>query len=428
MMSLLTLERIKAFLSQFAECSGSVYWLSNPSFTEVVYVNSAYEIIWGRPRQILYDDPYAWIDYLHPRDRALNPLGRIKAQLAQEGASAYFVNNYRIVRPNGDIRWIIDRSFPVCNEINEIIAVTGVAIDTTDLTLNRTRWTQVNIATLDALNQADPTFNQIYDKRHTKKRIMHLQTSNQPVAKVLLVEDDPLSAQMLGAMLIKLGCCVDIAVDTQSVMKELNREHYDLILMDIELPDENGIIITKKIRASSAHYKNVPIVASTAYSSPVIEADCLNAGMQAVISKPMTRDVIQRVLIPYISVGKIAKPIVRATHSPISSSLIRGQDKDSREETEDEMHVLLRKALPNEWADIEAAYQQNDDARLGNLLHRCRGGLTYCNVPKLFKAIRLFEDALKVGVNRRILELAYTDAKKAVVEFLKKKSKEDALV
>jgi len=128
---LLTLEDIKSFLSQLAENSDNVYWLGDPDFTYLAYVSPAYEKIWGVSRQCLYEDPRTWISHLHPDDKTRHPILEMKEKVAQLGAQARFMESYRIVRPDGKIRWIIDRGFPVTNQLGEIIAITGVALDVT---------------------------------------------------------------------------------------------------------------------------------------------------------------------------------------------------------------------------------------------------------------------------------------------------------
>lgn len=127
----LTLASIKIFLPQFAKNSKSVYWLSDPKFTNLTYISPAYEDVWGRSRQALYDDPSIWIAHLHPDDRNQHPILEMKHRVMAEGMNAFFVENYRIIRPNGEVRWILDRGFPVCNQNGKIIAVSGVATDVT---------------------------------------------------------------------------------------------------------------------------------------------------------------------------------------------------------------------------------------------------------------------------------------------------------
>lgn len=127
-----TLEAIANFLTKLAEKSESVYWLSSPDFKRIVYVSPAYEKIWGRSRDILYVKPELWITHLHPDDVGdYNPIHAMADRINELGPAARYEENYRIVRPDGEVRWIFDRGFPIFDETNRCCGVTGVAIDVT---------------------------------------------------------------------------------------------------------------------------------------------------------------------------------------------------------------------------------------------------------------------------------------------------------
>ncbi len=120
------------FLARIAENSDSVYWLSTPDFSRIIYVSPAYEQIWGRSRRDLYQHPDSWSTFLHPDDmRNYDPIERMIEQISELGEAARFEENYRIKRPNGEIRWIIDRGYPVFTEEGLLCGVSGVAIDVT---------------------------------------------------------------------------------------------------------------------------------------------------------------------------------------------------------------------------------------------------------------------------------------------------------
>lgn len=128
----LSLEFVGDFLSKLAEKSENVYWLSSPDFQKIQYVSLAFERIWGRPREILYKQPELWIQYLHPDDvKTHHPIQEMRERIIELGSAARYEENYRIVRPNGEIRWIIDRGFPIYDDDGNCCGVTGVAIDIT---------------------------------------------------------------------------------------------------------------------------------------------------------------------------------------------------------------------------------------------------------------------------------------------------------
>lgn len=112
---------------QLAENIRDVFWLTDPEKGTMLYVSPAYETIWMRSCRSLYENPLSWLDAIHPDDRP-----RIEAAARHNQASGQYAETYRIVRPNGSIRWIRDRAFPVLNDQGVIYRIAGLAEDITD--------------------------------------------------------------------------------------------------------------------------------------------------------------------------------------------------------------------------------------------------------------------------------------------------------
>jgi PAS domain S-box-containing protein len=113
---------------QLAEKIRDVFWLLDPAERRVLYVSPAYEQIWGRPAEDVYRDRAAFLDCIHPEDKRA-----VSAAIDKQiGDNLPFQAEYRIVRPDGTIRWIWDRSFPVKGENGEVYRVVGVAEDITE--------------------------------------------------------------------------------------------------------------------------------------------------------------------------------------------------------------------------------------------------------------------------------------------------------
>ena len=104
-----------------------VFWLSDTLKNEVLYVSPAYESIWGRSCESLYRSPRSWLEAIHPED-----LERVlEAALTKQAVGTYDAE-YRIVRPDGSIRWIRDRAYPVHDSSGAVCRIAGVADDITD--------------------------------------------------------------------------------------------------------------------------------------------------------------------------------------------------------------------------------------------------------------------------------------------------------
>jgi PAS domain S-box-containing protein/diguanylate cyclase (GGDEF)-like protein len=133
---------------QVTENIREVFWLTDPLKNEVLYVSPGYEAIWGRSLQSLSASPRQWIDAIHPDDRE-----RVSEAARTRQVTGDYDEEYRIVRPDGSVRWIRDRAFPVRGEDREVIRVAGVAEDITD----RKRAT-------DELGESERRFSDIFDK------------------------------------------------------------------------------------------------------------------------------------------------------------------------------------------------------------------------------------------------------------------------
>ncbi len=102
--------------------------------------------------------------------------------------------------------------------------------------------------------------------------------------KVLEVEDNPLNMELVIELLTMHGFTVHSAIDGEEAIKKIEKEVYDLILMDIELPGIDGIEVTKIIKAK---YKNIPVIALTSYAMKGDKERFINAGFDDYVSKPL---------------------------------------------------------------------------------------------------------------------------------------------
>jgi PAS domain S-box-containing protein len=93
---------------QLAENIEQVFWINTPGFEGTIYVSPAYEKVWGRSRESLRSDPNNWMASVHPDD-----LAGLREALSGIARGRQLDIEYRIVRPDGGIRWIRDRSYPM---------------------------------------------------------------------------------------------------------------------------------------------------------------------------------------------------------------------------------------------------------------------------------------------------------------------------
>ena len=112
---------------QIAETIQEVFWITDKAKHQVLYVSPAYERIWGRSCDSLQTSPQNWVESIHPDDR-----DRVLHAAKTRQTDGTYDEEYRVVRPDGSLRWIRDRAFPVPNAAGEIYRVAGVAQDITE--------------------------------------------------------------------------------------------------------------------------------------------------------------------------------------------------------------------------------------------------------------------------------------------------------
>jgi len=115
----------EACFRTLAENIREVFWVASAAKPEMLYVSPGYEAIWGRTCQSLFDAPGSWLDAIHPADQP-----RVRAWVSTQRQGSTEIT-YRIVRPDGSMRWIRDRAVPVRDERHEVMCIVGLADDIT---------------------------------------------------------------------------------------------------------------------------------------------------------------------------------------------------------------------------------------------------------------------------------------------------------
>jgi PAS domain S-box-containing protein len=121
------LRRTTQQLRQLAENITDAFWIRDMEDTRMLYVSPAYEKIWGRNCKDLYQFPHTWLEAIHPEDREM-----VAEAILTKQATGEYNQEYRIVRPDGALRWIRDRAFPIRDNSGKVVRIVGIAEDNTD--------------------------------------------------------------------------------------------------------------------------------------------------------------------------------------------------------------------------------------------------------------------------------------------------------
>jgi PAS domain S-box-containing protein len=179
-----------------------VFWMTDVVKKTILYISPAYEKIWGRSVQSLFDEPRQWLEAIHPGDRQ-----RILDALPGQKEGKYN-EEYRVVRPDGSIAWISDKGFPIRNSEGVVYRIAGVAQDITERKKLKTElsrfvelsptvlyairvaadglhstWRSQNLATLTGYDPSDPELNKAHwwvENIHADDRVRVLDAHRLP--------------------------------------------------------------------------------------------------------------------------------------------------------------------------------------------------------------------------------------------------------
>ena len=247
-------------------------------------------------------------------------------------------------------------------------------------------------------------------------------STDSPQASVLLVEDTPPAAMVGKMLLVKLHCAVDLAITGSEAVNKAENGDYDLIFMDVGLPDFDGIEATRRIRALADKKKSqVPIVAVTGHANkPDIRQQCFDAGMQDVFSKPAQSLLLESALQRYVFSPEKTATTESEAETELAVIDWEGcvQTYQGNIETARELLSMMAEELKKTKDILAKAYAEKDTEALRFELHRARGACAYVKLPQLTEALKIFHEAVKeVPQDPQKLEKTYADVQQALEVF-----------
>ncbi len=121
------LEESENRFRQLAEHINEIFWMYDAERLRMLYISPAYEHLWGQARDGLDGDPRSFLEAVYAEDRE-----RVHAALEQQQRGQQTLTEYRITRPDGTLRWVRDRGFPIKDEGGRVYRVAGLAEDITE--------------------------------------------------------------------------------------------------------------------------------------------------------------------------------------------------------------------------------------------------------------------------------------------------------
>ena len=219
-----------------------------------------------------------------------------------------------------------------------------------------------------------------------------------PRLRLLVVDDDPLNRDMMALMLAPLGCELEFACDGSEALEAITTRVYDLVFLDLILPDLNGLDVCRRVREWEAGKGHLPIVAVTAYDMPGTPAELAKAGMDDYIFKPYDLRSLSRIIELYVTANRAdpseesadgaAAPGAEVPILDSAGSLIDfSNDLDGYKEL---LRGFLR-SLPERLHKLERAHESGDLEALNRECHTLKG------VSAGLGAVRLSRLATQLG-------------------------------
>ncbi|HEX4986399.1 MAG TPA: EAL domain-containing protein [Burkholderiales bacterium] len=274
-----------------------VFWTADPESGRFTYVSPAYEKVFGRSGAALLERPSEWLDAVLDGDRA-------EAQVLQDRARRSPVDGeFRIVRPDGEVRWLHYRCFPVIGEDGLVTLVTGVAEDVTARKVDEQKLQ--HLAHYDNLTEL-PNRSLFYDR--LQQTIVHARRERRLAAVVFIDVDhfklvnDTLGHAAGDRLLQQVARRLEGAVRPGDTVGRLGGDEFALILSDLAAPDDAGRVAQKLMAALHDAFtiegRELFVTASagvTLYPDDGEEADALikNADVAMYRAKEMGRNAYQ---------------------------------------------------------------------------------------------------------------------------------------
>lgn len=180
---------------QLAENINEVLWMEAVDTNRLIYVSPMYETVWGRSCESLLQKPGAFLDTVYPEDR-----DRLRAHLARQRRGETSETEYRILRPDGSIRWIWDRGFPIRNGEGHVYRSAGVA---QDITARKQLEEQLSNYTEELERLVEERANRIKELERQRTESEKLAATGRMAARIAHEINNPLAGIKNSFLLIK---------------------------------------------------------------------------------------------------------------------------------------------------------------------------------------------------------------------------------
>ena len=194
---------------------------------------------------------------------------------------------------------------------------------------------------------------------------------------ILLAEDNPVNQRVAVLFLERLGYQVDTVANGLEAVAAVQRQPYDLVLMDVRMPELDGLEATRRIRAELPAERQPRIVALTAYAYQEDLSECLDAGMDDYLTKPILHERLAAIL------RKHAPAASTDDDAAVAAAVQPAKILDELGEDRAEIVGLLLKNVAEKFSDLQAAWQAGDLQQVRESAHQLKTDASYLGAGQL---------------------------------------------
>ncbi len=241
--------------------------------------------------------------------------------------------------------------------------------------------------------------------------------------RLLVAEDNPVNAKLIGTLLAKLGLEAVIVENGCQVLEALGRERFDLVLMDCQIPEMDGYEATRRLRESGLR---VPVIALTAHAGEGEREKCLASGMDDYLAKPLRWPQLIATLERFLGTGDSPAPAAEAEppspeeSAPPCDLEAALSQLDGDEELLSEMIGLFLEDAPRRLDHLRRAWENGDQDGVAEAAHALKGMAGHFGAEALRRQAAELERAARSGQASAAELDRLTELTRTVVNYLER--------
>jgi PAS domain S-box-containing protein len=223
------------------------------------------------------------------------------------------------------------------------------------------------------------------------KKAIQLDTNLLKGCRILVADDYEINRLVASTILNNYGIITEEAKNGLEAIEKVEAENFDLILMDVQMPDMDGIEATNYIRDKIS--KTLPIIALTAYALKGDDAKFIEAGMDDYLSKPFEENQLLEIILKWVKKTDILIPkeIVNQKIAPLFDLTKIQTIAKGNKEFVNKMCALFIDSTPVSILDMKTAYSQNDFEKIKKIAHRIKPSIDNLEISSIKNEIREIE-------------------------------------